>query len=154
MRQSKRLAMHVRAPFRQPVALPHRRVARVNPARDAKQQREGEIGHRLVQHTGRVGHDDAVAGGGREVHRVKPHAPARHQLQLGQCREHRFIEHIQRRDHRLRFGQRGDQRIALERAGRAGVGERAAGVTELVNRLVAGVGKRGAGGNNAPAHEQ
>jgi len=79
---AQRFAVHIVPPFRRPFTGAHRGVRGVNAARDAEQQREGVIRHRLIEHTGRVSDHDAVRRSDLHINPFITHAPTRNNSQI------------------------------------------------------------------------
>ena len=71
----------------QPVTTAHETVGRRQLARGAQHQAQGQVGHVVVQHIGRVGHHHAAGLGGGHVDTVVAHAHHRDHLQRGQLRD-------------------------------------------------------------------
>jgi hypothetical protein len=114
-------------------------------SRRREDEQEGEVGGRLVQHTGRVAHGDAVVGCGLEVDVVVTDGDVGHDAQPGRARrEHSGVDAIREQaDDRVDFRRQRDDLVVREAA-----------LPVRLDQGVADLGERFEAAGREPARDQ
>ena len=136
--------MDIVAPSDAPLATAKEILAGIDPPRDGKEERPGVVGHCFIEEAGGVTDHDPGLGRSGEIDAVEPHAPARHDLEVGDVGggEERRVVGIGAGEDGIVAVKGLGQRGTIERPERLRHGHGAASGTEKLVRLRPGVKRR------------
>ena len=129
---AERLVEHIMAPNTPPEPGAHVEMTDVHPPGQRQQQREGEVGHGLVEQPGRIGDHDARSSGSGHVDGVVADAPAGNDLQPGGGAggENRAGEFVHAGEHGIDVRKQFEQLLGRAGAGFGGHHHLATGVAQ------------------------